>query len=461
VESALIDSAPPVPLTTRELVALGLSVALVPLNSTMLAVAVPAIARDLVVPSEALTQGLVASYLLVGIVLQSPGGKLGDGIGHGRALGLGQLVFAVGAIVGFVGRAMLPLEISRALMAAGGAVMVPSAFALVRSRAPADAQAKAFGAFGAVMGVAAAIGPLVGGEIVGRLGWPALFAVNAPPVLIAALLSRSSTKEPRRPMPRFDLLGSALLGVGLVLAVIGLRGQRFVMAAVGVIVIVLFFLWERRAQNPVIDPTLFRSRAFAAGVGVVGLQNLAMYALLFELPIVLSRAFEADAKTSGRTLLALTVAMVTGSMTSSRVVARLGERGCALLGSAVAFAGMVILAVSPLRGAADLVWGLLPLGVGIGLSTPALQASAMAAIDRSRSGMAAGVSSTARYLGGVIGVGLVSSLLHGSSPLVAHRSATQGLALVLMVALGAAALMPRGTPVRRARGESGPSSSSR
>lgn len=433
----------PSPLTTRELVALGLSVALVPLNSTMLAVAMPAIARDLRVPSEALTQGLVASYLLVGIVLQSPGGKLGDGIGHGRALGLGQLVFALGAIVGFVGRAMLPLEIARGLMAAGGAVMVPSAFALVRSRAPANAQAKAFGAFGAVMGVAAAIGPLVGGEIVGRLGWPSLFAVNAPPVLVAALLARSREKEPKRAMPRFDLLGSALLGVGLCLAVIGLRSQRFVMAGLGAIVVVLFFFWERRAKTPVIDPSLFRTRAFATGVSVVGLQNLAMYALLFELPIVLSRAFEADAKTSGRTLLALTLAMVTGSMTSGRVVARLGERGCALLGSSVALFGMLVLAWRPLSGAGDLIWGLLPLGVGIGLSTPALQAAAMAAIDRGRSGMAAGVSSTARYLGGVIGVGLVSSLLHGDEPLVAHRSATRVLALVLVVGLGAASLLPK------------------
>ncbi|MEA2748186.1 MAG: hypothetical protein QOI41_2329 [Myxococcales bacterium] len=436
------------PLTTRELVALGLSVALVPLNSTMLAVAMPAIAGDLKVPSEALTQGLVASYLLVGIVLQSPGGKLGDGIGHGRALGLGQLVFAVGAIVGFVGRAMLPLEISRGLMAAGGAVMVPSAFALVRSRAPADAQAKAFGAFGAVMGVAAAIGPLIGGEIVARFGWPALFVANAPPVLLAALLARSKAKEPRRPMPRFDLLGSALLGVGLLLVVIGLRAQRFVMAGAGALVVVLFFFWEKRAKNPVIDPSLFRSRAFATGVSVVGLQNLAMYALLFELPLVLSRAFDADAKTSGRTLLALTLAMVTGSMTSGRVVARLGERGSAIAGSSVALAGMLVVALSPLHGASDVIWGLLPLGFGIGLSTPALQASAMAAIDRSRSGMAAGVSSTARYLGGVIGVGVVSSLLHGSDPLVAHRSAARVLAVVLAIGLGVAALLPKSRDAR-------------
>jgi MFS family permease len=427
-------------------VALALSVALVPLNSTMLAVAIPTIARELSVPSEALTQKLVASYLLVGIILQSPGGKLGDRIGHARALRIGQLAFAMGAVVGFVARTTIVLELARGLMAAGGAVMVPSAFALVRSRAPADAQAKAFGAFGAVMGIAAAVGPLIGGEIVARLGWPALFAVNAPPVLVSAMLARSAgsakTTEPRRPMPRFDVLGSALLGAGLLLAVLGLRTHEWSMAAAGPIVIALFFAWERRAADPVIDPSLFRTRAFAAGVSVIGLQNLAMYALLFELPIVLSRAFAADAKTSGRTLLALTAAMVAGSMSSGRIVGRFGERRSAIAGSSLALAGMTFLAWRSPTSAIDVVPGLVALGFGIGLSTPALQTAAMAAIDRARSGMAAGVSSTARYLGGVIGVGIVSSLLSGAEPLTAHRATVQVLAVVLMLALGVAIALP-------------------
>jgi MFS family permease len=431
------------PLTPREIAALVLSIALVPLNSTMLAVAIPTIAKELSVASEALTQGLVASYLLVGIVLQSPGGKLGDGIGHGRALGLGQLVFAAGAIAGFAARSMLLLELSRGLMAAGGAVMVPSAFALVRSRVPEKAQARAFGAFGAVMGLAAAVGPLVGGEIVARLGWPFLFVVNAPPVLVAALLARSSVKEPRRAMPRFDLLGSALLAVGLVLAMLGLRAQRPALVGAGVVVLLLFFGWERRAANPVIDPMLFKTRAFAAGVSVVGLQNLAMYALLFELPLVLTRAFGGDARTSGRTLLALTLAMVAGSLSGSRLVTRFGARGASLVGSIVALAGMVYVGWQTPAGASDLVPGLVLVGVGIGLSTPAVQTAAMAAVERAKSGMAAGVSSTARYLGGVIGVGVVSTLTSGAAePLAAHRTAARLLALVLVLAIVAAGAIP-------------------
>ena len=440
----MADGVESAPLTIRELTALGLSVALVPLNSTMLAVALPAIAKDLTVPVETLTQALVASYLLVGIVLQSPGGKLGDGIGHTRALRLGQLVFAIGAIVGFVGRAMIPLACARGLMAAGGAVMVPSAFALVRSRVPREAQAKAFGAFGALMGIAAAIGPLIGGELAGRLGWPALFVVNAPPVLVAAVLARPSAPEPKRALPRFDLVGSALLGVGLVLAVLGFRAREPIMVAAGVAIVIAFFVWERRAENPVIDPALFRVRAFAAGVSVIGLQNLAMYALLFEIPQVLAKAFKADSATSGRALLWLTLAMVTGSLGGGRIANRFGARRCALVGASLAVAGMSVLALQSPTSALALAPGLVVLGLGIGLTTPSVQTLAMGAIDRARSGMAAGVSSTARYLGGVVGVGMVSSVLATSdAPLAGHQLATELLCGSLVLAVVAAVALPR------------------
>jgi MFS family permease len=214
------------------------------------------------------------------------------------------------------------------------------------------------------------------------------------------------------------------------------------MAVAGVIVVTVFFMWEQRAKDPVIDPALFRTRAFAFGVAVVGLQNLVMYSLIFELPLVLSRAFDADAKTNGRTLLALTLAMVTGSMTSSRLVARVGERRSAMIGSFVGVCGMLVLSLHALHAPRDLMWGLIPLGLGIGLSTPALQTVAMAAVDRSRSGMAAGVSSTARYLGGVLGVGIVSSLLSSGDALAAHRNATIMLAVVMAVGLAAASLLP-------------------
>jgi hypothetical protein len=113
------------------------------------------------------------------------------------------------------------------------------------------------------------------------------------------------------------------------------------------------------------------------------------------------------------------------------------------MGSTSALLGMAYVGWQTPSGAGDLVPGLILLGAGIGLTTPAVQTAAMAAIDRAKSGMAAGVSSTSRYLGGVIGVGVVSTLLVGAEPIAAHRKAAQVLAAVLMVALIAAAALPK------------------
>jgi ribose/xylose/arabinose/galactoside ABC-type transport system permease subunit len=113
------------------------------------------------------------------------------------------------------------------------------------------------------------------------------------------------------------------------------------------------------------------------------------------------------------------------------------------VGSTVALAGMLYVGWQTPSGAGDLVPGLLVLGVGIGLSTPAVQTVSMAAVERAKSGMAAGVSSTARYLGGVIGVGVVSTLLAGSpDALAAHKTAAHVLAVVLLLAILAAAALP-------------------
>ena len=166
------------PIRRSEWVAFACSIGLVPLNSTMLAVAVPAIASDLAADPGPLMQWLVVSYLLVIIVAQNPGGKLSDRWGHARALTLGQLVFAAGSVVGYWSNGLLLLVAARVMMAVGGAIIVTSVMATIRIRLPLAQRAKAFGLTSAVMGFAAAIGPLVGGEVASRFGWPALFLVK-------------------------------------------------------------------------------------------------------------------------------------------------------------------------------------------------------------------------------------------------------------------------------------------
>ncbi len=435
---------PPPALLGREIGALALSIGLVPLNSTMLAVALPSIAVEIGVDAAGLTQWLVAGYLLVGIALQSPAGKLCDAIGHARAIALGQAIFTLGSIVGVLAHSVPVLVGARALMAAGGAVLVPSALATLRVRLPPARRPRAFGMFSAVMSLAAALGPLIGGELASRFGWRSLFFVNAPPLVIAALLGWGAPRLPPSGRKiRLDLVGSLLLVTSLVLVVGATRAKpALLLATLGIVSAVLFVLWERRAPDPVIELALFRKRVFAAAISIIGLQNLAMYAFLFALPLVMSRAFGTESKDAGRTLIAMTLAMVASSFASGRVVERVGPRITALIGCALAVLGMIACAALPLSGPRDLVFPLALLGAGIGLTTPPTQASGLDAVSAENSGMAAGLTSTARYLGGVIGVALVGGLLGAGDTVARYRVAAWLFSGVLAMSFLAALALP-------------------
>ncbi|HLL54398.1 MAG TPA: MFS transporter, partial [Myxococcaceae bacterium] len=403
-------------LSTRTVVALALTTALVPLNSTMIAVALPTLGRAFDTGLGTLSQWLVTSYLLVGIVLQSPGGKLGDRWGHRRVLRLGQGVFALGALAGFFARHLALVALARVLMAAAGAVIVPSAMALLRNGMPADRRARAFGLFGAVMSLAAALGPMLGGEVISRLGWSWLFLLNVPFLVLSALMARGEvTPEPEpKAHPAFDVLGSGLLGLGLTMLVLGSRRHGLgtaVLLGGGVIALVLLYGWERRQRDPVLDFHLFRARPFAAGSGIIALQNMAMYGMLFLLPFFFAQRFGEDTGRTGRALLAMMAMMVVGTPLGARISEHLGVRTTAVTGAVLALAGLVLLRVRTLGAPTDALAPLMLLGFGLALASAPSQASAMGAVDKARSGMAAGVMSTMRYLGGVAGIAVLGGLM--------------------------------------------------
>ncbi len=436
------------------LAAACLSAALMPLNSTMIAVAIPAIATEFQHSATVVTQALVATYLVAAIALQSPGGKLGDRLGHWRVISIGQATMAVGALLGFVAPNLPILATSRILMAAGGAVVVPASLALIRMELPANRRGRAFGAFGAVMSLAAGIGPILGGELVRMFSWPSVFLANLPilaiSVAIAAVAKRS---EPSRTTTRsttvgFDITGSLLL-TGLLAAIVtglqvsGALGASMVL--IGLATIAPFVWAERRATDPVIAFELFRSRTYSAGTILIALLNLVMYALLFEIPLLLNARFDLGASRIGQLLVFMMIAMVITSLVAGRLIDQLGSRPLALIGTIVCIGAVAIMRVSALNSPDDLRLPLALLGVGIGLANPAAQNASLASVASASSGMAAGVSSTMRYLGGVAGVVVLGSLLdlHGSrsSVLAEHHNMLTIFFFVLVAGIPCAGLL--------------------
>lgn len=428
-----------------------LAASLAPLGSTMIAVALPSIGHDIGADVSDLTPWLVSSYLITSIALQSPGGKLGDLIGHGRALVVGLSLVAMGGVLGLLAGEVHALGAARILMASGGAATVPATMAILRNQSTAEKRARAFGLFGACMGLAAAIGPLAGGELTERFGWRAVFAANLPVIgvsMLLVLMSRGmySKARPAGDRPSFDWPGSALLACGLTLAIVALRmsgGTAWWLGGGGAALLVLFPFWERRAASPVVDFSLLKRGAFFGGGTIIALQNMAMYPLLFQLPVFFDRVRNLGARTMGQALLALTLAMMFASVAGGRLAERIGARAQALVGSLVALAGLWWFAdFASVHVPLDVIPGMVLIGAGIGMTSPPAQAASMSTVGPDQSGMAGGMLSTMRYIGGVAGTTALGVLLRDPASSASHQRPLFVYAGALVIAAALSLLLP-------------------
>jgi MFS family permease len=366
--------------------AIAIAAGLTPLNSTMIAVALPAISSDFSAPASRVTMWVVTAYLVATILCQVPAGRLADRLGYQRTLALGRWMFAAGAAAALLAPSLWFLVAGRLLMAAGGALMVPTAMALLRVAVPEERRPRAFGAMGAVMAGAAALGPALGGLLIARASWRVLFLVNLPLILLSWTLQPADmpTAAPSR-------RGGSTEGWGSALA------------------------------------SLFRRRAFVAGASVVALQNLAMYSLLIQVPFL----FSPGESGLGLAIMAMTLTMAVTAPIGGRLAERVGSASMVIVGGLVGTAGIIWLTRLPAHaGVAALGSRLLLVGLGVGLSTGPAQASALSAVEAHRSGLASATISTFRYLGAVAGTAILGLTLAGS----AGAATQQQLALWLFAA---------------------------
>ena len=430
----------------RRLTGLLLAAVLTPLNSTIVAVALPVVASDLDSTPADVTRWMVTSYLVVCILAQSPAGRAADRWGFGRILTLGRATFLVGALAAALAPSLAILAGGRVLMAAGGALTIPTVFAELSDGVAKERRGFVFGLFGAAMGAAAAVGPLIGGAVTAHFGWHAVFVVSVPIILVSLLLVPPTVAGPAARADRgeavspagFDPVGTVLLAVAvlaLVAAVERIGSDGLWYAVVAVTVGTGFVLRERRRGGAVLDVQLFRRRQFAAGTSIIALHNLVLYSMLLLLPFLLAASGAATLDT-GATLLMFTAAMVLTAPLGGHVSDRIGPRIVAAGGSVLAAAGALVFAVS---GGDVLAVPLVVMGAGVGLATGPSQAAALAAARTAQTGSAAGAMSTMRYLGGVVGSGLVALLAGGG---FVDRSWLLIFPVVLLISAGAATWLP-------------------
>ncbi len=404
----------------KVLTAVALAAALTPLNSTMIAVALPAMSQGFGVAPSSVTLSVITGYLVATIVCQMPAGSIADRLGYGHALTLGRWIFGAGALAAVLAPTLPVVVLGRLLMAAGGALMVPTAMALLRVAVPPERRARAFGTMGAVMGGAAAIGPAIGGLMLARFGWRSLFLINLPLLLASWLLQGPARAQPERRAPRrFDWLGTVLLGGGLTLLVMASRagGRTAAACAVSGLLLLAALVWqERRAPAPVIDLMLFRNRGFMAGSSVIALQNLAMYSLLALVPFLFGAGRDAAGRASiSLAIVAMTAAMAVSAPIGGWLTERTGLRGLIVTGCLLGAGAIVWLAALPASASPGALGArLLLVGLAIGLTTGPAQAGALGAVEAGHSGMASAALSMLRYVGGIVGTVILGYAMGGA-----------------------------------------------
>lgn len=393
--------------------AIAIGTTLAPLNSTMIAIALPEI-QEVFDVSITSTAWLVTLYLVAMAVGQPVGGRLGDLFGRRRVYLLGLLWFAV-ASAGCAFAPTLPWLIGfRIQQALAGALSFPNGAAIIRATFPRERRGVVFGVVGLAAGSAAAAGPPLGGALVFAWGWSAIFWANLPVIGIAFLLAwRSLPRDAfgSSSRPQFDYQGTGLfaLSLGSVIVIPSLMrlgyGRISIGAAVASLLLGLAFIRrEIRAQAPVVDLKLFRRSRYTFACASISLSNLVMYTTLLALPIFLERVRDHSVQTSGLILAAMSA--------FAALLGPLGGKWSDLRGYwPPAFWGAIALVTGTLLLTASTVFqevvltivALAVMGFGLGVSGAPVQAAAIEAVPGETAGSAAGIFSTSRYVGSVLG----------------------------------------------------------
>ncbi len=376
-------------------VGISAAVGLVPLNSTMIAVALPKIAEDFGI-STGRSGILITLYLLAMLLVQPLAGRIGDVIGSDRLVKIALVGVAVTSLAAAASSTFLFLVVARLGQALFAAALGPSVQSLLRAITPPDQQGRTFGLMGSVVGVGAASGPVIGGILTQSFGWRSIFVFNVP-IAAAAL-------------------------------VVALRVSQF--ASPETVATVRPGPAERgRIANKV----------FVAAYSVQALSTVAQYALLLLTPIILhSRGWGSGA--TGAVLSALTVGMIVMSPSGGRLGDQYGRRTPTMVGLAVAAGAIVVFLIGgPSIATFALVLGLAAFGMGLGIATPSLTTAAIESVPAHRTGAAAGVVSTSRYVGSVTISIAISALVtadaNGTRNVLWIVAASMAAALAATIAL--------------------------
>ncbi|MGW7575570.1 MFS transporter [Streptomyces sp. NPDC054765] len=392
------------------------------LNNTVLNVALPAMQRDLHSGLSGL-QWTTDAYLIVLAALLMLAGSAGDRLGRRRVFQTGLALFTFGSLLCGLAPGLGWLIAFRIVQAIGASMLNPVAMSIITNTFSAPRErARAIGVWGAVMGVAMAVGPMVGGMLVQGIGWRSIFWLNLPIGLAALVCAARFVPESRAPRPRrLDPVGQLLVIVlmgCLTYAIIegpstGWTAPRTLGCALAAPAALLALLhYESRRPEPLVDLRVFRSAGFS-GAGVMAVCSFfVLGGFLFLNTLYLQNVRGLSALTAGLYLLPMAVMNILTSPLSGRLTATRGPRLPLLLAGAATTAGGALLATGDaLVTDALLFTAYVLIGIGVGLANTPVTNAAMAGMPKEQAGVAAAIVSTSRQFGQALGVAVLGAVL--------------------------------------------------
>jgi EmrB/QacA subfamily drug resistance transporter len=436
-DSALpTTTAPAVPRRTwLALAVLILGVAMALLDTTIVNVALPTI-RTSIDASEATLSWIISGYALAYGLALIPAGRIGDRIGHKWVFITGLSLFTVASLACGLAQDSTQLIVARIVQGLAGGIFFPPVTALIQLMFPPRNRGAAFAIMGATIGFSTALGPLVGGLLIEWLGeaegWRSIFFVNLPFGIIAViaaffLLPSKGEKSVRAGV---DLIGFVLLSGSLVAILVPLiQGQdegwplwTYLSLIGGVILLVLFALWERhvaaRGRSPLVPPHLFAHAQFTSGAILALVYFAAFTSIFFTISIFWQSGLGHTALESGLVSIPFAIGSIIGASQSNRLAERLG-RTVLVIGTGMVAVGLIALwLVMLIVPSPDLTnWELLgPLfvaGIGSGLFIAPNAQFIVATVDNSEAGAASGVIGTMQRIGSAIGIAVIGSVFFG------------------------------------------------
>ncbi|MFT3865135.1 MAG: MFS transporter [Solirubrobacterales bacterium] len=440
------------------------------LDVTVVNVALPDIQRDLKASISSL-QWVVDAYSLALAAVLLTAGSIGDRFGRRRVFTCGFALFTAASLCCALAGDPTVLDLARGAQGVGASGMLATSLALIGQEFEGRERATAIGVWGATIGGAVAIGPLVGGALTEGFGWQSIFLVNVPIGIVAIALGEAKIVNAHgdRPEP-IDVPGLVAFTLGLFLLVLGLIradasgwGSATIVACFAGAACLLgaFVLIELRSTHPMLDLGLFSNRAFVGASLATFALCAGMFAMYLYLTVYLQSVLGYSPLQAGLRFLPMTVPSFVMAPVAAALSHRIHLRTLLGLGLTLVGAGLALMGgLTAESGWTDLLAGLIVAGIGQGISNPAIGQAAIAVVPPERAGMGSGISNTFRQVGvatGIAALGAVFESTAGHEVLAASTPTfVVGLNRLLLIAaslsfLGAAAALMMGRQVGVAR----------